>query len=185
MKTNISDIATVLSGIYAKPDLHGEVYYLQAKHFNKDREFDPTVEPDLEADGKILKHMLQAGDVLLAAKGHYNFAVHYKGIRPAVASSMFIIIRLNDKRAILPQYLKWYLNLNRTQIVLSKLSRGTALPSLTKSQVEQLVVEIPTLEKQEIIVKLEELKKLESRITFQLQELKEQATEKLLLKAIK
>lgn len=185
MKTNISDIATVLSGIYAKPDLHGEVYYLQAKHFNKDREFDPSVEPDLEADGKILKHMLQAGDVLLAAKGHYNFAVHYKGLRPAVASSMFIIIRLNDKKATLPQYLKWYLNLNRTQNVLSKLSRGTALPSLTKSHVEQLLVEIPTLEKQEIIVKLEELKKLECSITLQLQELKEQETEKLLLKAIK
>lgn len=185
MKATISDIATVLSGIYAKPDLHGEVYYLQAKHFNKDREFDPNVEPDLEADGKILKHMLEAGDVLLASKGHYNFAVHYKGIRPAVASSMFIVIRLKDKIAIMPQYLKWYLNLNRTQHILSKLARGTALPSLTKSHVKNLEIAIPSLEKQELVVKIADLKKKEHDMMVQLKELKEQETEKLLLKAIK
>lgn len=185
MKKSISEIASVLSGIYAKPDQHGEVYYLQARHFINNREFDLSVQPDLQAEGKILKHMLQPGDVLLAAKGNDNFAVHYKGIRPAVASSMFIVIRLHDKKSVKPEYLKWYLNLNKTQSIIKSLARGSAMPSLTKGHVKQLEIEFPTLEKQDIVVKIEGLKNMESSITLQLQKLKAQEIENLLLTAIK
>ena len=98
---------------------------------------------------------------------------------------MFVVIRLQDKESIKPEYLKWYLNLNRTQNILSRLARGSALPSLTRSHVNQLEVEIPSLQKQEFVVKIEELKKKEAGIVLQLHELKEKETEKLILKAIK
>jgi restriction endonuclease S subunit len=185
LKTLLSDIASVHSGIYAKPGIQGEVYYLQSKNFNADREFDFSTKPELYSDGKIQKHFLQHGDILLVAKGNYNFAINYRGLYPAVASSIFIIIRIRDKERITPEYLTWFLNLHSTQGILGNLSRGSAMPSLTKSQVEQLSIMIPPREKQEIVVKINGLKKLERSINRQLQELKEQEIENLLLTAIK
>lgn len=184
MKTRLQDIATVHSGIYAKPDYQGEVYYVQARHFDSDLEFNTQVKPDLKLEGKITKHLLQKGDVLLAAKGNDNFAVQYKGIiKPAVASSMFIVIRIKDSN-VLPEYLTWYLNLQATQNFLQSTSRGSALPSLTQSLVEQIEIIIPPIQKQKAIVEFQTLRKRERSLYKQLDELKEQEIQTLLLTSL-
>ena len=186
MKTLITNIATIHSGIYAKPDLEGEVFYVQAKHFNSAKEFDASIKPDLHLEGKIIKHLLKTGDILLAAKGNNNFAVHFKGmIKPAVASSIFIVIRIKDQRAILPEFITWFLNLHSTQTHFKNSSKGSALQSLTKNEVEQFEIAIPTLEKQQAIIKFYNLRKLERSISKQLDNLKEQEIQHLLLTKLK
>jgi len=186
LKTLLSNIASIHSGIYAKPDYEGEVYYVQAKHFNSLLEFDTTVKPDLQLEGKIMKHILQSGDILIAAKGNKNFAVQYKGIiKPAVASSMFIIIRLKDQRNVLPEFLTWFLNLQSTQTTLKSFSKGSAIPSITKDVIEKLEIVIPSLQKQEAIIKFYSLRKRERAIYQQLENLKELQIQHLLLTALK
>lgn len=185
MEKRLHNIATLHSGIYGKSDLDADVYYIQAKHFNKDHQFDFSTKPELVSDGKIKSHFLQHGDILIAAKGNDNFAVHYQGLYPAVASSTFIIIRIIDKGIVTPDYLTWFLNMTVTQNTLGNLARGSAVQSLTKSDIEQLKIIVPPIEEQQIIVKVDKLQKTESAITKQLQKLKEQTVENLLLTAIK
>lgn len=185
LKTRLLDIATVHSGIYAKPDYQGEVYYVQARHFDSNLEFDTQVKPDLKLEGKIMKHLLQKGDVLLAAKGNDNFAVQYKGIiKPAVASSMFIVIRIKNY-GVLPEYLAWFLNLGSTQKHLHTISKGSDLRSLTQSQVEQIEVVIPPLQTQHNIAQFYLLRKRERTLYRKLDELKEQELQSLLITSLK
>lgn len=185
LKKQLYHIANVHSGIYAKPDYQGEVYYIQARHFDSDLEFNTLVKPDLKLEGKITKHLLQKGDVLLAAKGNDNFAVQYKGlIKLAVASSMFIVIRIKDSN-VLPEYVTWYLNLQATQKYLQSASRGSALPSLTQSLVEQIEIDIPSLQKQQAVVQFQSLRKKERFLYKKLDALKEQEIQTLLLTSLK
>lgn len=186
MKTQLSNIASVHSGIYAKPEYEGEVYYIQANHFNASKEFDVYVKPNLKLEGKIKTHLLQTGDILLAAKGNNNFAVLYKDIiKPAVASSTFIVIRIKDKQTALPEFVTWFLNLPSTQAFLQSSSKGSGIPSITKNIIEHLEITIPPVQKQLSIIKFHSLRKLEQSIYKQLDDLKEQQIQHLLLTALK
>jgi restriction endonuclease S subunit len=186
LKTILKHIAQLSSGIYTKPDFEGDVYYVQARHFNKDGEFDFSVKPDLKLEGKIEKHLLKPGDILLAVKGTNNFAVQYKGlIEKAVASSTFIVIRLRDQNQVLPEFLCWYLNHPQTQLFFKDRSRGSAIPSITIGTIDELTVFVPTVQKQKIILELHNLRKKEKEIKRQIETLRENHIQQQLLDSIK
>lgn len=164
----------------------GEVYYIQARHFDKNRQFDFSVKPDLERTNKIENHLLQKGDVLLAAKGNDNFAIVYRGrVEYAVASSMFLVIRLKDQIQITPNYLAWFLNYSPSQQYFQNSAKGTSISAITKKTVEELEIFIPSLDKQNAIVNLEELRKQERSIKSQIEVLKETNLQYQILNAIK
>ena len=168
----IKDIAHIQTGIYEKPVAFGEIFYVQARHFDDNRQFLDTVTPELHFDKKLEKHFLQKGDVLVAAKGYDHFAVAYQGIAyPAVASSMFIVLRLQTP-ALLPDFLAWFINHPKTQAVLSGSAKGTALPSLNKSDIGDLIIPIPPLEKQDLILNIEKLRHQELALKKQIEALK-------------
>lgn len=186
MKTTLSHIAQLSSGIYTKPDFEGEVYYVQARHFNNDGEFDFSVKPDLRLEGKIEKHLLKAGDILLAVKGSNNFAVHYKGIiEKAVASSTFMVIRLRDQSKVLPDFLNWYLNHPQTQLFFKDKSKGSGIPSISIGSIENLEVYVPTIEKQQTVLKLYDLRKREKELKLQIEKVRENQIQQQLLDSIK
>jgi len=174
------------SGIYTKPDVDGDVYYVQAKHFNNDGEFDFSVKPELRLEGKIERHLLRAGDVLLAAKGSDNFAVQYRGlIKKAVASSIFIVIRIKDQSKVLPEFLTWYLNHPQTQLFFKDQSKGSAIPSISIGSIEDLEIFIPPIDKQRTILSISELSKKEKQIRQQLVSIRENYIQQQLFNSIK
>lgn len=182
MIKKVHEVAQIQTGIWAKPVANGQVYYVQARHFNHNREFMHTV-PDLAMDTTISKHILQPGDVLIAAKGYDHFAVTYQGnIKPAVASSMFIVLR--PQKILLPEYLTWYMNHPKTQYILSGNAKGTALPSLTKKDIGDLEILIPSIARQEIILKIETLRIREKQIKQQIATLTESRIQQLIFNAI-
>jgi restriction endonuclease S subunit len=185
LKKQLKDIAQLSSGIYTKPDLDGEVYYVQAKHFNSDGEFDFSVKPDLRLEGKIEKHLLQTGDILLAVKGSNNFAVPYKGRVKAVASSTFIVIRLKNKTTVLPDFLVWYLNHAQTQLFFKDKAKGSGIPSISISSIEEMELSIPDIEKQRTILNLSRLRIREKQIRQQLTILRDNYIQQQLLNSIK
>ena len=186
MKTLLKNIAQLFSGIYTKPDFEGDVYYVQAKHFNNNGEFDFSTKPDLKLDWKIEKHLLRPGDVLLAGKGNNNFAVHYKGIiKQAIASSTFIVIRITDQNTLLPEFLAWYLNHPQTQLFFKDQSKGTDILSLTIRSVKELEIHIPSVKKQRIILELDRLRKDEKDLMTRIATLHEYQIQQQLLQSIK
>lgn len=181
----LGEITNIFSGIYAKPDIEGDVFYIQARHFSKEGIFDSTVNPDLLYTDKLAKHLLQKDDILLASKGLNNFAVAYNDeIGKAVASSMFLVIRINQG-GILPEFLTWYLNHPLAQSYFINCSKGTALPCITKRIVENLEITIPTLEKQRVILKIHELRLKEKQIKTSIEDLKETQIQQHLFNALK
>jgi restriction endonuclease S subunit len=185
LKTTLKHISSIQTGVFAKPVQKGEIVYLQAKHFNENGELAETLYPDLEADSKIQKHLLKKGDVLFAAKGARNFAAWYENdTMPAVASTSFFVIRLNDK-TVLPGYLVWFLNHPGTQTLLKGQARGSSIASISKAVLSELEIPVPTIQKQKLILQLYKLRNKEKNLKQQIENLREKEIQHLLIKAIK
>ena len=124
-------------------------------------------------EDRLEKHILQDKDLLITAKGERNRVCLYQSeIGQAVASSTFFVIRLHEP-GILPEYLQWYLNTAKMQSLLSSLSKGTHILSLSKKALAKVKIEIPPLAKQRAVLKFQSLWDSERKITMELLEQKE------------
>ena len=187
MKVFLQNIAQLLSGLFAKPDIDADTLYLQGSHFNEFGEFDSNVKPYLNAYQKNPKHLLSEGDILFAAKGLNNFAVVYnRGIGKAVASSSFIILRVNHEyyEQVMPEYLAWYLS-NDPHVRLFHKQLGTTIPSISIEKLSRMEIEIPSLETQREIIHIQFLRNREKQILRDLESHKDQLIKHQLLNAAK
>jgi hypothetical protein len=170
VRKKLEDIVRFSTGIYEKPGLHGEVYYVQARHFDLKRNWIPSVLPDLPYSTRLDKHLLKPGDVLLTAKGNRPFAVVYSGlVKPAVASSLFMVLKPNEE--ILSEFLCLFLNHPNTQRLLIEASKGTSLASFTIGDVASLELNLPVIEKQKKIVEYCQLVDKRKAIISEIEEL--------------
>jgi len=185
LKTTLKYIASIQTGVFAKPIQKGEIVYFQAKHFDGNGELIEVLYPDLNADNKTNKHLLKKGDVLFAAKGTKNFAAWYEDDEiPAVASTSFFVIRLIDKN-VLSGYLTWFLNHPSTQILLKGHARGTSIASISKAVLSELKIPIPDIRKQQLILNIYKLRNKEKKLKQQIETLREKEIQQLLINAIK
>ena len=183
MKFRIKDIASIQTGVYEKPVPFGNIFYIQARNFDKDNQINDTILSSLTYNIKFEKHFLKPGDVLVASKGYDHFAATFKGFnKPAVASSMFFVIKLTN--SILPEYLTWYINHFKTQSIISGKSKGTALPSIKKQDIENLEILIPSIEKQKLVLQLSNLRQQEIQLKKLIEELNETIIQQQIFNAI-
>lgn len=139
---------------------------------------------DLNADSFSEKHLLKYGDVLFAAKGSRNFAVHFDLVdMPAAASTSFFVIKITEEN-ILPEYLTWYLNHPITMSYLKAFAKGTSMVSISKEVLNDLEVKIPSLEKQKLIFKIDKLRSSETQIQTKLLSLNQALHQQQLYNAI-
>jgi len=184
LKTNLKHISSIQTGLFAKPSGKGEVVYLQSKHFDENGLLLSAIYPDLMFEGISNKHLLKTGDVLFAAKGTKNFAAVFENHNvPSVASTSFFVFRVTDKN-ILPEYLAWFLNHPSTQEILKRTARGTSIPSIRKSILEDIEIPIPNIETQKTIFKISTLRNTEKKLRNDIDSLKEKQIQSKLLRAI-
>ncbi len=185
MKFKLSDVASIQTGVFAKGKSNGEIVYLQVKHFDENGKLLSDLLPELPAMGIVIKHLLNPGDVLFAAKGNKNFAAVFESHKlTAVASTSFFVIRLKEKN-VLPAYIAWFLNNPSTLTCLKKQAIGTSLPSITKQVLEALEVNIPEMKKQKAILKIVTLQEKEKKIKMKLELLRESIIQHRITNAIK
>lgn len=162
----IKDIAEIQSGVYLKSAPDPNTYYLQVNDFDNEGNVLQSTKPTVVTDTKNSNHFLKSGDLLFAAKGTKNFCAiiqrEYEG--NSIASSSFLVLRVKDKRTVLPQFLCWYLNLSATLQKLSISAVGTSMPSITKGMLEEVEINIPSLDIQKKIVEVAELQKKETNL---------------------
>lgn len=187
MKTFLHHIANIQTGLYSHPVSHGKVIYLQLKHFKENGEFMDGIIPELPLNGQIEKHLLSDGDIVFSAKGSNNFAALIKFNNPCVASSTFLVIRLKDeyRTKILPEYLVWFMNNLKTQEWIKAKARGSSIQSVSKTDLLDLEITIPPIEKQKKILIVDSLHKKEQGILKKIQSLKEQYIQYNLISVIK
>jgi len=181
LKHLIKDIATTQTGLFARPSEIGEAVYLQSKYFDDNGILKYELIPDLPLNQISDKHILRDGDVLFSAKGTKNFATVYEcKYNVAVASTSFFVLRTIGSN-ILPEYLSWFLNNPQTQRLIKDKARGTDIPSIRKTDIEDLEIPLPSIEKQRLIAELSNLAKKETELRVQLTDLKKKIVEQKIL----
>ncbi len=170
----LRDIAIIQVGFYEKPSIESNAIYLQMSSFEGSGLL-KNIKPSIWIEGKKCNALLQDGDLLFAAKGTNNFcAIYHLTEFPAVASSTFLTIRIKKDVKVLPEFVCWYLNLKSTLQYLAKEAKGTGIPSIAKSTLEELEVPIVSIETQQRIVKLDELQQKETRLQKQIMKKRQQ-----------
>ena len=85
---------------------------------------------------------------------------------------------------LLPEYLAWIINHPKTQNILSGSSKGTALPSVTKDDVGNLEILVPSVEKQRSVLKVYELFQKERELKLKLDTLSTSKVQQQIFNAI-
>lgn len=177
MKTQLQDIATIQTGVFAKTGGEGDLVYIQAGFFDDKGKLITRLFPNLNKDGIAERHWLKDGDVLFAAKGSKNFAAVFEAHNmPAVASTSFFVLRLSTTE-ILPHFLAWVLNSQKVLKLLKEHSVGTAIPSISKRQLASIEIPVPSIETQKTILTLYQLRQKECELFNQINMLKERKFE--------
>lgn len=187
MTSQLNQIASFHSGVYLKTQPEGNTLYLQVSDFDSSGDFRQLATPVLNDSTLKPAALLQEGDILFAGKGTNNFAAVYtSNIPKAVASSTFIVIRLNkDQRVqVLPTFLAWQMNHPAVLDPLRNAAMGSSMPTITMQQLSNVIINIPPLEKQELIVRLHQLHQQEKNLQQQLAQLKETQFQQILINAI-
>ena len=179
----LHNIAVIQTGVFAKVVPNPNVLYLQQSDFDGNGELRNTVQPTIIVDNQ--KHLLTAGDLLLASKGNNNMCVIVPEIeQKCVASPSFLVIRLHDKSAILPEFVAWYLNLPTVQNTLAAQARGTSIMSISKATLGELEIPIPPIERQKKYIELSKLQKREQELYKTIAERRKQILEYKMIKNI-
>lgn len=188
MTCPLHQIASLHSGIYARPQPLADTLYLQVNDFDVHGGFKNKAVPLLHSRRLKPAHLLQEGDILFAAKGTNNFAALYTpGPTPAVASTSFIVIRLRQlfQNPILPAFLAWQLNHPAVLDGLKKRATGSTMPVITLPQLAAAMLQVPPLQKQKAIIELHALHQKEKRLLQRQAQLKETFMQQALLHNIK
>ena len=181
--TKLNNIATIQTGVFAKTTPNPDALYLQQSDFDSRGELRDTAQPTIATDNP--KHLLAAGDLLLASKGNNNMCVIVPEIeQKCVASPSFLVIRLHDKSAILPEFVAWYLNLPTVQNTLAAQARGTSIMSISKATLGELEIPIPPIERQKKYIELSKLQKREQQLYAAIAERRRRILEYKMIKNI-
>jgi len=184
LKSTLKNIASIQTGVFAKPAPNGDLVYLQARDFDDSGELTGSLHLDILAERVSENHILRTGDVLFASKGTKNFAAVFEDQNPpSVASTSFFVIRIQNE-AILPQYLAWYLNNPDSQQFLKSFARGTSIASISKAVLDDLEIFIPDLKTQELILKIIQLRNTEKELKKGIEILREKLIQQRIINAI-
>lgn len=160
-KLTIQEFAKIQSGVFLNTAPQGEIAYLQIKDLLADSP--EKTASRIPYSPKLDKHLLQKSDLLFAGKGTSNLCRVVDFELPAIASTTFYIIRINDG-GILPDYLCWYLSQPKTLATIKAGQVGTGTPLIRKQVLENLEIAIPDLKTQRQIVELAKLQTREKEL---------------------
>ena len=191
--TSKLNLKAVLSGFFAgfsfrqkvENDPNGDVHVIQMKDLEHNYSTIGVNLTKISSEIVSSKSFLRKGDVLLITKGANNYAVEYElDSEKAVASSAFFVLR-PDQRKVIPAYLVWYINQTPVQQHLKANMAGTYIPNINKSAIEEIEIELPEKNIQEVICRIDLLRKREYLLSNELLAKREQYISSALLTLIK
>jgi restriction endonuclease S subunit len=185
----LGDIADIKSGLTlrgpnaARPTSQLGLHYLRISDLTKDgRVALGNVGRIHVSPESIETHRLRRNDVVLANRGNRLTSALFDKQFDAVAGSQFYVLRVRDQN-VLPEFLRWFLNLDTTTAFLAAKSTGSYIKSLPVGELRTLPIPIPSLETQRIIVAVAELRIREKKLIARLENLRETLLQQTLYKA--
>lgn len=155
-----------LTSIRAGHPMRGRIKQVEGTNVRAVRLKDISLTEGIDWDGCVETEVvsrstprwLEMGDVLFAAHGSHNTASYigesFKELSfKAVATPMFFVLRVRDKR-LLPEYLAWFINALPSQRYFEQHAEGTRTKSVRRQVLAGLEIVIPSLTVQEKIIAL-------------------------------
>ena len=169
MKTSckLTEIVNIRSGMVVSKTANNDesllsdayVRMIGTSDFDDDGFLRNDLEPNVLFKTSIEKNFLQYGEIVFNAKGRRFFASLFKNeYDHTIASATFLVLTL-DSKTVLPEFLVWYLNHPETLKVFDSKMSTQVMPSITKQELGDLEIIIPSFETQKQIVALDLLKK--------------------------
>lgn len=159
MKIKIKEFAVVQMGYSFRSRLEtsqdGGVSVIQMKDLLDDN----TVSCDdlvrIDMDAVKVHHFVQRGDLVFRSRGLVTTsAVLLDEPGKAVVAAPLLRIRVTRPDKVLPEYLNWYISQRDAQIFLTSRAGGTGQKMISKENIDDLEVALPSLEKQKNIIEL-------------------------------
>ena len=190
MRVKLKKMATVQMGYTFRSRLEasegGGVAVIQMKDLLDDNTVgcDDLVRISMEAMKD--HHLVQRGDLVFRSRGSLTTAaVLLEDPGKAVVAAPLLRIRVTKPDKILPEYLNWYISQRDAQIFLTSRAKGTVQKMISKQALEELVVVLPSLEKQKAIIELASLSAREQALLHTLADKREQYISTVLMQFAK
>lgn len=172
MKATLKDIATVHMGYSFRSRLQskasGVVAVIQMKDLTDENIVNCESLSYVDMEKFNDNHFAKKGDLIFRSRSLTSTSAilsDYPGL--VVVSAPLLKIRLTSPD-VMPEYLNWFIRQLPAQIFLTSHARGTTQKMISKETLEMLEIDLPSLEKQKIIVALSSLADDEQRILQQL-----------------
>lgn len=166
----LSQIADVRMGYpfrsRVERDPNGDVAVVQMKDISDSNQVSTEDAIKVVLPKGKARHMLRPGDLLFRSRGRSHGAARVPdGIGHAVLAAPLLLIR---PRAVLPDYLCWFINAPATQAQLAAQAEGTAVRMISAEALRALDVPLPTKAAQEFIVQIAALAEREQSLITQI-----------------
>ncbi len=157
MKSVLAKISEMSSGyLFLKkvtPDVHGKY----AVVFISDISDSPVLRDrpstyELPTEPQPI-HFLKKGDILIQVRGKVRITYIDADLPDTIASSNFLIVRVAEEK-ILGRYLAWFLAQKPAQQYLERNQQGQTISMLSKKILSEMPVPVPSLERQQQIIRL-------------------------------
>lgn len=190
MILKLKDIASIRVGYHTRgkiePDPKGKFPILQIKNLKEDHTFNPDDLIMIDPGRNVNDFIIKKKDILFLSRGWRNFAFMVDTTaHNVIAAYYFYIVRI-ENQSILPEYLTWYINQAPARNYIKTMARqGSAIPIVPKSAIENLPVEIPSLDIQRKIMELDSLYLRERQILEQISKAREKLIRAVCIQAVR
>lgn len=187
------DIVSIRSGMVVSKTANNDeslltdafVKMIGTSDFDDDGNLIDDLEANVLFKPSIEKNFLQQGEIVFNAKGRRFFAFLIdEKYESTIASATFLVLTI-DSKTVLPEFLVWYLSHPETLKVFDSKTNTQVMPSITKQELGNLEIIIPTFEMQKQIVALDLLKKKQIKLQKELITLEENYINAITYKKIK
>jgi hypothetical protein len=155
----LADIADVRPGypfrgaIKDAPD--GEAAVVQIKNVDAERGIDWSGLAKARLEGKRRPDWLKPGDILFTARGNRNAAAAVGEVPfKAVSAPHLFLVRIGQEEKAIPEFVAWLMNQPEAQHYFSRSATGSYITSIRKPVLQKLRLQLPSLEKQRLVVQL-------------------------------
>mgnify|MGYP003115167762 CR=1 FL=1 len=154
-------------------DSQGDAFVVQYRHLVVGEALNDQQGKTLDRvtlPGRKRPEYLCSGDILFMAKGTRNDAAVVRKLpHNTVCTPNFYHIRLTPSACnVMPEFLAWQLNHVDAQRYFAMCSQGSVATSITKSQLGNLPIVVPSIEQQTLMVKLADAATREQQLLNQL-----------------
>lgn len=169
INTVLSELTIIKSGYQGRPS-EGPIWrQIKLRDVDKEGSVDFENLTEFECEKMPSRFLLKKNDVIFKAKCAENSAALIEeDLEDVVASAHFLVITIHDIEQLDPGYLVTYLNSELAQSYFKANAQGATVPMVRLSTLQELEIQLPSIEKQREIAKAYQLVKEEKATMEQL-----------------